>query len=112
MLRGKRVTAQSMKDHFFGNIEEAQTLNSLFEYHNESASSSLKWSTHKHYYVTQRYLMKFIQKKFRAADFYLTDIDYKFIFDFETFLRNDKLIDHQKPMNNNGVMKHIIRLKK
>ena len=112
LLSGKRVTAQSVKDHFFGNIEEAQTLSSLFEYHNETASSTLKWSTLKHYYVTQRYLMKFIQKKFRAADFFLTDIDYKFIFDFETFLRNHKPLDHQKPMNNNGVMKHVIRLKK
>ena len=52
MLSGKRVTTQSVKDHFFGNVEEAQTLSSLFEYHNETASSTLKWSTLKHYYVT------------------------------------------------------------
>ncbi len=32
--------------------------------------------------------------------------------DFETFLRNHKPIDHQRPMNNNGVMKHLIRLRK
>ncbi|WP_337993473.1 phage integrase SAM-like domain-containing protein [Mucilaginibacter sp. KACC 22063] len=30
----------------------------------------------------------------------------------EVFLWNHKPKDHQKPLNNNGVMKHIIRLKK
>ncbi|MFI5163173.1 MAG: site-specific integrase, partial [Sphingobacteriales bacterium] len=40
------------------------------------------------------------------------EIDYKFILDFETFLRNHKPVDHQKPINNNGVMKHLIRLRK
>src|SRR5690606_13064497 len=88
------------------------TLSRLFEYHNETAASTLKESTLKHYYVTQRYLVKFIQKQFKSADLYLHELDYKFIYDFETFLRNHKPLDHQKPMNNNGVMKHIIRLKK
>ncbi len=111
-LKGRLVNADAIKDAFLGKAEEVHTLSSFFEYHNETATSSLKWSTLKHYYVTQRYLVKFIQKQFKSADLYLDELDYKFIYDFETFLRNHKPVDHQKPMNNNGVMKHIIRVKK
>ncbi|PRY52725.1 site-specific recombinase XerD [Arcticibacter pallidicorallinus] len=111
-LKGKMISAEAIKDAFLGTAKEVHTLSSLFEYHNETAASTLKWSTLKHYYVTQRYLVKFIQKQFKSADLYLHELDYKFIYDFETFLRNHKPVDHQKPLNNNGVMKHIIRVKK
>lgn len=111
-LKGKLVTADSVKDAFLGTHQDIYTLSYLIEYHNETATATLKWSTLKHYYVTQRYLTKFLQGKFRVKDVYLHELNYKFIHDFEIFLRNHKPKDHQKPMNNNGVMKHIIRLKK
>ena len=111
-LKGRRISAEAVKNAFLGTGDEIYTLSHLFEYHNETSTSSLKWSTLKHYYVTQRYLLKFIKKEFNSADHYLEELDYKFIYDFETFLRNHKPLDHQKPLNNNGVMKHIIRLKK
>jgi integrase/recombinase XerD len=38
--------------------------------------------------------------------------NYKFLADFELFLRKYKPVDHQKPMENNTVMKHIERLRK
>jgi hypothetical protein len=60
-LKGRIITAEIVKDSFLGTAEEVHTLSSLFEYHNETAASVLKWSTLKHYYVTQRYLVKFIQ---------------------------------------------------
>jgi hypothetical protein len=39
-------------------------------------------------------------------------LNYKFVKYFEVYLRNNKPKDQQKPINKNGVMKHIIRLKK
>jgi site-specific recombinase XerD len=111
-LKGRAVSADLVKDAFLGIHEEVYTLSRLVEYHNETATATLKWSTLKHYYVTQRYLTKFLHEKFRVKDLYLHELNYKFIHDFEIFLRNHKPKDHQKPMNNNGVMKHIIRLKK
>lgn len=111
-LKGRPVSADLVKDAFLGIHEEVYTLSRLIEYHNETATATLKWSTLKHYYVTQRYLSKFLQEKFKAKDLYLHELNYKFVHDFEIFLRNHKPKDHQKPINNNGVMKHIIRLKK
>ncbi len=111
-LKGKLLSAEAIKDAFLGTADEVYTLRRLIEYHNESAKAVLKWSTLKHYYVTQRYLDKFILQKHKSHDLYLHELNYKFINDFETFLRNHKPKDHQKPLNNNGIMKHLIRLKK
>jgi hypothetical protein len=111
-LKGGMLSAEAVKNAFLGTDEEVYTLSRLFEYHNESALRTLKSSTLAHYYVTQRYLVKFIQAKFKSSDIYLHELNFKFIQDFETFLLNHKPKDHQKPINNNGVMKHFIRLKK
>lgn len=40
---------------------------------------------------------------------FLSELSYKFITDFEFYLRNYKPKDHQKPLGNNGVMKHLER---
>jgi integrase len=113
-LSGKLITAQTIKSLFLGesDMEERYTLSRLIDYHFETASASLKWSTLKHYSVTRRYLEKFLKEKLGMTDIFIHGIDYKFIVDFETFLRNHKPVDHQKSMNNNGVMKHLIRLRK
>jgi site-specific recombinase XerD len=112
-IRGKLITPDAIKDAFFGtDSQEPNTLSRLVEYHNEQAKHELQWSTLKHYFVTQRYLVKFLEKKYRKRNVLLQEINYKFIADFETFLRAHRPADHQKPMNNNGVMKHLIRLRK
>jgi site-specific recombinase XerD len=112
-IAGKEVTPQLLKSMFLGEeIEETYSLSKLMDYHYETASAALTWSTLKHYAVTRRYLEKFLKEKRNTTDIRINDIDYKFIIDFETYLRNHKPKDHQRPMNNNGVMKHLIRLRK
>jgi len=111
-LKGKMLSAKAVKDLYLGAEEEVYTLSRLFIYHNETSTTDLKWSTLKHYYVTQRYLVKFLEEQHQASDIYLHQLDFKFVKDFEVYLRNHKPKDHQKQINNNGVMKHIIRLKK
>lgn len=111
-LKGKMLSAKAVKDLYLGAEEEVYTLSRLFIYHNETSTTDLKWSTLKHYYVTQRYLVKFLDEQHQSSDIYLHQLDFKFVKDFEVYLRNHKPKDHQKQINNNGVMKHIIRLKK
>ncbi|WP_374165336.1 site-specific integrase [Arcticibacter sp. MXS-1] len=110
--KGRIISMETFKDAFLGNGDPEYTLHRLIIYHNEQAKTVLEWSTLKHYYVTQRYLEKFLQGQFKKKDIFLHEINYKFVVDFECYLRNHKPIDHQKPMNNNGVMKHLIRLRK
>lgn len=111
-VKRKMLSAKAVKELYLGEEAEVYSLSRLITYHNETSTEDLKWSTLKHYYVTQRYLMKFLEAQFNTTDIYLHQLDYKFVKDFEVYLRNHKPKDHQKAMNNNGVMKHIIRLKK
>ncbi|MDR6944248.1 phage integrase SAM-like domain and Arm DNA-binding domain-containing protein [Mucilaginibacter pocheonensis] len=112
-LEGKEITPLLLKACFLGeDTGETYNLSALMDYHNETASAALTWSTLKHYAVTRRYLEKFLVAKYKTTDIRVKDIDYKFIIDFETFLRNYKPAGHYQPLNNNGVMKHLIRLRK
>jgi integrase len=42
----------------------------------------------------------------------LSKIDFKFISDFDYYLRTVKPIDHHQPLHNNGMMKHMQRFRK
>ncbi|MDA6072776.1 site-specific integrase [Flavobacterium sp. AC] len=85
---------------------------SLIEYHNEQQLHKLAPGTMKNYHTTQRYVKKFLLEKLYRNDIVLSQLTYRFILDFERYLFNYVPKDHQKPLNNNGIMKHIERLRK
>lgn len=113
-LGGAPITAGAIKNAFLGNEEKEDQIyfSQLITYHNEQGETLLAPGTMRHYLVTQRYLVKFFELRWGKSDISLTTLDYKFIADFELFLYNHKPKDHQKPMDTNGVLKHLIRLKK
>ena len=112
LLKGLYITAEAVKDSYFNTDISVFKLSDLFQYHNETALATIKSITLKHYFVTQRYLIKFIQQKYKKEDIYLHELNFRFIQDFETFLFNHKPADHQKPIQTNGVVKHMVRIKK
>ncbi|WP_339812944.1 phage integrase SAM-like domain-containing protein [Zunongwangia profunda] len=65
----------------------------------------------KNYYTTEKYVLEFLEKKMNTNDIYLKQINYRFITDFEHFLRNYKPKTHRAKPTNNGVMKYLERLK-
>jgi site-specific recombinase XerD len=113
-LGGAPITASAIKNAFLGNEEKEDQIyfSQLITYHNEQGETLLAPGTMRHYLVTQRYLVKFFELRWGKPDISLSSLDYKFIADFELFLYNHKPKDHQKPMDTNGVLKHLIRLKK
>jgi site-specific recombinase XerD len=46
------------------------------------------------------------------SDIGLKEINFKFVTGFEYYLKSFKPLDHQKPLGNNGVMKHMERFRK
>lgn len=108
----KFVTAQTIKARYLGEDEQHKTLLELVSYHNENMRSILKPGTLKNYYTTERYIKRYLKNKLKTNDIYLKQLSYKFIIDFEQFLRNGKSINDGQPLRNNGVMKHLERLKK
>lgn len=108
----KIVSSQSIKARYLGEDDHQKTLKELIAYHNTNMDSVLKPGTMKNYYTTERYLNKFLKDKIKADDIYLKQLNYRFITDFEYYLRNYKNSKRQLMLTNNGVMKHLERLKK
>lgn len=105
-------SAQAIKARYLGKDDSFKKLSELLNYHTKNMKDVLKYGTMKNYYTTERYLYKFLKKQFKAEDIFLKQINYKFITDFEHFLRNYKPKRDRKAPTNNGVMKHLERLKK
>jgi len=106
----KVVTVDAVKSLFLGADENEITLINLGDYHNTEMKDKLADGTMKNYYTTQKYIAKFLKEKYHRNDISLAELNYKFILDFETFLSKHQPKDHQKPLHNNGIMKHIERL--
>jgi site-specific recombinase XerD len=66
----------------------------------------------KNYYTTKRYVQEFLKAKFNASDIYLSLLDYKFLADFERFMKTYVQKDQKLPCGQNTIMKHIERLRK
>ncbi|WP_286970779.1 site-specific integrase [Flavobacterium sp. UBA4854] len=112
LLNDSAIDGPAIRDKVVGTDHLAPTLLSLIEYHNEQQEIKLAPGTMKNYYTTQRYIEKFLREKYYRNDLILSQLTYKFILDFERYLFNYVPKDHQKPLNNNGIMKHIERLRK
>ena len=106
------VTAQSIKARYLGEDEQHKTLLQLVFYHNKNMVSVLKPGTLKNYFTTERYIKRYLKNKLKTDDVFLKQLSYKFIIDFEQYLRTGKSINRSQPLKNNGVMKHLERLKK
>nr|WP_319570984.1 site-specific integrase [uncultured Draconibacterium sp.] len=106
------ITPEAIKNKFLGVEDSGETLKGLIEYHNTGMDSNLRWGTLKNYKTTEKYIEKFLKQKFKRKDIDLVELNYKFITDFEHFLRKYQPEDHHLPMGNNTVMKHIERLRK
>jgi site-specific recombinase XerD len=108
----KLVTAEGLKNAYLGFKPDQYTLLRLIDYHNTHLKDTIEWGTMKNYMTTQRYVKEFLKAHVRTADILLTQLSYKFIADFEFYLRSYEPVDHHNAMGNNTVMKHIERLRK
>lgn len=106
----KPVNVDAVKALFLGTDQSEMTLLKLADYHNTEMKDKLARGTMKNYYTTQKYIEKFLKGKYHRTDISLVELNYKFILDFENFLSKHQPKDHQKPLHNNGIMKHMERL--
>jgi len=112
VIQKMNLTPETIRNLFLGGGDNAHTFRDLFDYHNTHEKEVLAKGTMKNYYTTQDYIFLFLQKRQRISDIDIAQLSYKFILDFELFLRTHKKTDDPQPLNNNGVMKHLERFKK
>ncbi len=107
------VDAQAIKDAFLGKQTEQKghTLRELITYHDRMEGEKLAWGTMKNYKATEEYIKRFIKNKYDKEDVSLRKLNYQFILELESFIRNHPLKEHDRCVGN-GVMKHLERLKK
>jgi integrase len=111
----KLITAEALKNKFLGTVEEEKrefSLCGLMSYHNDNMKLTLEKGTMKNYYTTEKYVKEFLLKKHRTSDIYLSELNYQFVIEFEIFLRSHAPLQNRKKLANNGVMKHLERLRK
>ena len=112
VLSKQVITAEAIKNKFLGLDISDMTLCKLIDYHNTNCKETLRWGTLKNYFTTQKYIKLFLKEKYKTSDIYLKSLNYRFVADFEYFLRKHSPTDHHRHMENNTVMKHIERLRK
>lgn len=108
-LQRKLITPELLKGKVTGADHAEFTLSKLIEHHNKEQGLLLEWGTMKNYYTTQKYLVEFLKDRYHTSDKYLSELNYKFITDFEYFLRNRNPEKGQKKLSTNGLMKHLER---
>ena len=108
----KLITAKAIKSRYLGEDEEHMTLMKAVEYHNTDINKSLKPGTLKNYFSTEKYLKQFLQERLKTDNIYLIQLNYKFIADFENYIRTYRPRKARKTCSNNGTMKHLERLMK
>jgi site-specific recombinase XerD len=111
-IKKKVINIDTFKDTYYGHDENEMTLFKLTTYHNQDMKETIAWGTLKNYFTTQKYLEKFLKERKHLSDISLKDINYKFVTEFEYFLKSFKPLDHHKALSNNGVMKHMERFRK
>lgn len=108
-LQKKFITAELLKEKVTGADQAEFILCKLMDYHNTEQLQILEQGTMKNYYTTQKYVKEFLKERFKTKDKYLSELSYKFITDFEYYLRNRTPEKGQKGLNTNGIMKHLER---
>ena len=112
MAEGAPISARAIKDRYLGNDKPVQTLKDIFDFHRKHEIPKLAKGTIKNYSGTETYLLRFVKQRYRTSDAPLSLVDYAFLIEFETYLRNCETIVKNIPLSNNGIMKHMERFKK
>lgn len=110
-LNGNFVTAQLVKAKYLGQ-DDSKTLMEIIDYHARKIGNSLAPGTVRNFGISCEYVKKFLVQERKTSNVFLSELDYKFLCDFEKFLVEYYPKGHPRAMTHNTVMKHIQRLRK
>lgn len=110
LSKEETITPEMVKNSYLGICEKSKTLIEVFKYHNDQMKGMIGIDfadgTHKRYEVTLRKVEAFIKLQYDKSDVSLDELKYKFISDFEFYLKTIDKLDH------NTAMKYIKNVKK
>jgi len=107
---GKQVTALALRKRIQGNTEEQKTLVETFDYHNllmkEKVPAEYSPLTMKRFDTTLDHVKAFVKYEYKTDDLLLTQLNHKFITEFEHYFRTVRQCNH------NTTIKYLKNVKK
>lgn len=107
---GKTITAEAVKNSYFGITEKSKTIMEVFQYHNVQMKSLIgkeySFGTHERYATALHHTKEFIEYKYNVSDFAIRQINHEFITEYEYFLKAVRKCSH------NTAIKYLTNFKK
>lgn len=114
VMEGKPTDAQSIKNSFLGLTEKKYSLIETFNYHNERMKSvigiDVELGTYKKFETVLGKIERFIEKFYHRDDLFLDELNFKFITDFEFFMKTEDSVKHNTALRYIRCLKKIIIL--
>lgn len=110
----KTVTAEILKQQYYGENEPPKMLLEIFKEHNQKCRTLIGKDyvkeTVSHYERTARYLSEFIKKNYHLSDIPIKEIDYTFIQNFEYFIKTEKSCQQNATIKYLKNLKHLVKI--
>ncbi len=108
--KNQPITVEAFKAYFREEVNEYDTMLSLFDYHAVIEKRNISESTMKLYAVTKNHVRKFIKIKYHTSDIEISYITKSFIKEFFAYLQGYKRDPNEKVCQNNAAIKHVQRV--
>ena len=113
-LRNESVAAAQVRAKILHETEEKKhSLIEVYQYHNDQfeklVGTEFSYGTYKKFKSALKSLGAFLEWKFKKKDVYLTEVNHKFITDYEFYLKSVQKLQHNSAMVNVKKLKKIIR---
>ncbi|HEY5969164.1 MAG TPA: site-specific integrase, partial [Chitinophagaceae bacterium] len=113
-LRNEPITAAQVRAKILYKTEEKKySLVEVYQYHNDQfeklVGSEFSYGTYKKFKSALKSLKDFLEWKFKKQDVFLTEVNHKFITDYEFYLKSVQKLQHNSAMVYLKKLKKIIR---
>ena len=113
-LRNEPITSAQVRAKILHETEEKKhSLIEVYQYHNDQfeklVGTEFSYGTYKKFKSALKSLKAFLEWKFKKQDLYLTEVNHKFITDYEFYLKSVQKLQHNSAMVNVKKLKKIIR---
>jgi site-specific recombinase XerD len=97
-----------------GKVEVEKTIVPIFQEHNKKIKSRIGMeyalATYKRFEVTLKHIQEFLYYRTKKKDIVVTEIDLKFLTDFEYYLKNIRKCNHNSALKYVKLFKKIVRV--
>jgi site-specific recombinase XerD len=111
---GKAITAEAVKNAYFGITEKSKTVLEVFQYHNDQMKALINkdysFGTYERYCTALCHTKEFIEYKYRVSDFPIKQINHEFITEFEFYLKSVRKCSHNTAIKYLTNFKKIVRI--